>query len=146
MDGSKGLGTNIREKVEEVDFEEKGPLAHETAELEWHISDDHQQNLSFSDVRPANITVRNLEVEVDITTSFMDTLKARLTKPKAGDVEIGVAGGAGRKRILKGVSGDFPAGSLTAIIGGSGSGKVRLHPIYTTPKGSDLAFNFYPPA
>ena len=106
---------------------EKGSF-HESTETEWRISDDHQQALSFSDVRPADIVVQSLGVEVDIVASFVDTLKAKLTKFKVGDVEGGDVVGGTRKKILKDFSGVFPAGTLTAIIGGSGSGKVRLHP------------------
>jgi ABC-type glutathione transport system ATPase component len=113
--------------IEEVDAKEKSQLSQETEEVEWHISDDHQQNFSFSDVRPADISVRGLEVEVDVATSFGDTFKARFAKPRVDDVEGGAVGGVRRKKILKGVSTDFPAGSLTAIIGGSGSGKVCFH-------------------
>ena len=111
----------------EVDMRQKGSLFHETTETEWRISDNYKRTLSFSDVRPADITVRNLGVEVDIVTSVVDTIKAKFTKSKVGDMEGDVVGGT-RRKILKDVSGNFPAGTLTAIIGGSGSGKVRLHP------------------
>ena len=40
--------------------------------------------------------------------------------------QLALPGGT-RREILKDVSGVFPAGTLTAIIGASGSGKVRLH-------------------
>ena len=116
----------VRARIE-VDVKEKGSF-HESTETEWHISDDHQQALSFSDVRPADIVVQSLGVEVDIVASFVDTLKAKLTKFKVGDVEGGDVVGGTRRKILKDFSGVFPAGTLTAIIGGSGSGKVRLHP------------------
>ena len=108
----------------EAGAKEKGSLFHEVTEVEW---DNHQQTLSFSNVHPADITVRNLEVEVDVVPSFVDTLKAKFTKSKVGDVE-GDAVGRVRRKILKGVSGNFPAGTLTAIMGGSGSGKVHLRP------------------
>lgn len=116
-------------------MKEEGSLSHETAEAEWHVSDNHRQTLSFSDVHPANITVRNLEVEVEVAAPFVDTLKAKFARSKVGDVEGAAVGGIQRKKILKGVSGNFPAGTLTAIIGGSGSGKVcfRLH-IHCTQK------------
>ena len=113
----------------EVDAKENGSL-HESTETAWHVSDDHKQALSFSDVHPADITVRNLGVEVDIVTSVVDALKAKFTKSKVGDVEGDVVGGT-RRKILKDVSGVFPAGTLTAIIGASGSGKVRPSPSYT---------------
>lgn len=123
---SDTAGTNAGERIEEVDLKEKKvSSSHETAEAEWHILDSHQQNFSFSDVRPANITVRNLEVEVEAAAPFADTLKTKFTKPKAADVEGGTVGSIRRKKILKDFSADSPAGTLTAIIGGSGSGKVR---------------------
>ena len=125
MAASDAVGTNDWERIEEVGLKGESLSPHES---EWHVLDNHQQNLSFSDVRPANIAVRHLEVEVEVASSFADALKARFTKSKAGDVEGGAVGGTQRKMILKDVSADFPAGTLTAIIGGSGSGKVRLHP------------------
>ena len=127
MATSNTVETSNQERIEEVDVKEEGTLFHETVEAEWHVSDDHRQTLSFSDVHPTNITVRNLEVEVDVAAPFVDTLKAKFTRSKVGDVEGGAAGGVRRKNILKDVSADFPAGTLTAIIGGSGSGKVCLH-------------------
>ena len=125
MTASDATQTNAQERIEEADLKGEGSSPPET---EWHVLDNHQQNLSFSDVHPADIAVRNLQVEVEVASSFTDTLKVRFTKSKAGDVEGGAVGGAQRKKILKDVSADFPAGTLTAIIGGSGSGKVRLHP------------------
>jgi len=110
----------------EVDLEGNGSLSCETAEVGYHISDNHQQNLSFSDVHPVDVTVRNLEVEVDVAAPFADALRAKFTRFKVGDVESGAVGGVQRKKILKDVSANFPAGTLTAIVGGSGSGKVRL--------------------
>jgi len=119
-------GTTVGERIEKVDLREEGSFSHEVAGMEWHILDDHQQNLSFSDVHPVDIAVRNLGVEVDVATPFADALKAKFTRLKVGDVEGGEKGGVQRKKILKDVSADFPAGTLTAIIGGSGSGKVRV--------------------
>lgn len=98
-----------------------------TTEVEWPAPDNHQQNLSFSDVRPADITVRNLEVGLGVATSLVDTLKAKFTTP--GVDVVGSVVGRARKKILKDVSVDFPAGTLTAIIGGSGSGKVCSLPL-----------------
>lgn len=45
-------------------------------------------------------------------------------KSGVGDVECDTVGRVRRKKILGGVSADFLAGTLTAVIGGSGSGKV----------------------
>ena len=121
------FGTDVPERAEEVDLEENGSLSHETVGVEWHILDDHQQNLSFSNVHPVDITVRSVEVEVDVAAPFVDALKAKFTRSRVGDVEGRAVSGVRRKKILKDVSVDFPAGTLTAIIGGSGSGKVRVH-------------------
>ena len=118
-----------REGVEEANIVERSSLFHEAVEVQWRIRvmDNHRQNLSFSDVHPVDITVQNLDVDVDLATTFGDALKVKLKKPKVGDVEGDVVR---RKKILKDVSANFPAGSLTAIIGGSGSGKVCLTPTY----------------
>ena len=121
------MGAIVQERIKEVDLKEKGLLSYEIVEVEQHALDDHQQNLSFSDVHPVDITVRNLEVEVNVIAPFVDTLKAKFTKSKVRDVEGGAIGGVRRKKILKDVSADFPPGTLTAIIGGSGSGKVCVH-------------------
>ena len=135
----------VQERIEEVDVKKEGPISHEATEMEWHISDNHLQALSFSDVHPADITVRNLEVEVGVAASFADTLAAKLTKSKVGDVEGDAVGGIRRKKILKDVSANFPPGTLTAIIGGSGSGKVYLCPqaSYATLNGSDLMLHSF---
>ena len=121
--------------IKEVDVKEVATPFQEEVVEEWHIPDNHEQNLSFSDVRPADITVRNLEVEVNVASSFVDTLKAKFFNPQDGDLEDDVAGRIRRKKILKDVSADFPAGTITAIIGGSGSGKVTLYlRISSSPK------------
>ena len=125
------VDTILEEEIKEIGVKEIGSSFHGTMEAGWHhVPDNHQQNLSFSDVRPANITVRNLEVEVDVAIPFVDSLKAKFSRSKVGDVEGSAAlGKIRRKKILKDVSADFPVGTLTAIIGGSGGGKVRpRHP------------------
>ena len=125
MAASDTVDPILQEKIEEEDVKEAGSSSLEATE--WHTLDNHRQTLSFSDVHPVDIAVRNLQVEASVATSFFDTLKTKCTKPKVGDVEGGTVR---RKRILNDVSADFPAGTLTAIIGGSGSGKVHLHALH----------------
>jgi ABC-type multidrug transport system fused ATPase/permease subunit len=127
------LDTVLEEEIEKVDMKSKSSSFHKTKEAGRCISDNHQQNLSFSNVRPAEISVRNLGVEVDTVASFVDTLKAKFTKGRVDDVESGGVGRVRRKKILKHVSAEFPAGTLTAIIGASGSGKVGLR-LITIPR------------
>ena len=117
----------MHEEKSEVDVKAESLSSLATAGAEWHVPDNHQQTLSFSDVRPATITARNLNVQVDVATSFADKFKDKFTKTKVKDMERSAASGIGRKDILKDVSADFPAGTLTAIIGGSGSGEARPH-------------------
>ena len=76
-------------------------------------------DLSFRAVEPVNICVRALGVSINVSRSRPKGLK-------------GLMGGGGSaqekvyKHILQDVSADMPSGSLTAIIGGSGSGKTSL--------------------
>lgn len=80
--------------------------------------DEHQAALSFSRVVPVDIHVHDLEVAV--RTQAERRLPWQ-SKTPSHDMETGTAG---QKTIITGISAHFPSGSLTAIIGGSGSGKV----------------------
>lgn len=94
---------------------------------EWHLKDTHEQSMSFSAVLPVDVHVRGLEVEVEMALPIMDGMKDFFNKSKTpGDVEGAANGSDRRKKILNSISADFPRGTLSAIIGGSGSGKVRL--------------------
>lgn len=115
----------VLEGCTEVDTKGKDISIHTTARVELDILDNHQQKLSFSDVSSADVTIRNLGVEADVATSFADGLKAKFAKPKGDNVENGMVGKV-RKKLLRHISADFPAGTLSAIMGGSGSGKVRF--------------------
>lgn len=73
---------------------------------------DEEQHISFRAVERVDVSVRNLAINV--SPHSINLPWAKKTE-KAAEI-----------RILDDVSGDFPAGELTAIIGGSGSGKVCI--------------------
>lgn len=81
----------------------------------WDIKDTHQEKISFTDVVPVDIQMRQVSVDVGISKGF-----TKIFSRKSSDLEA-----THTKRILNGVSAEFPQGSLVAIMGGSGSGKVR---------------------
>jgi ABC-type multidrug transport system fused ATPase/permease subunit len=97
----------------------------EDPEIIHGIQDLHEQNMSFSAVQPVDVEVRNLQVQVDVSSPMLQTVKSWFNRPRVGDVEGQTNISANRKTILASVSSDFPAGTLSAIIGGSGSGKVN---------------------
>lgn len=73
-------------------------------------------DISLGAVRPIDVRVRDLKVEVDAGPSPW----ARIFNQKANTSENR------RKIILHGVNADMPHGTLTAIIGASGSGKTSM--------------------
>lgn len=99
----------------------------------WRYVDDHQATMSFSQVVPVNVTVRDLEVRIKAPKSLGSSVKEGLhiggkEKEMLTNAEEGKGpeDGLGGKTIIRGISADFPTGTLSAIIGGSGSGKVRF--------------------
>ncbi|KIY47464.1 P-loop containing nucleoside triphosphate hydrolase protein [Fistulina hepatica ATCC 64428] len=116
---------------------------------EWTLKDRHEENISFTAVKPVDIHVRHLSVDVSIRRSFAARLKRRYgvkvdveahgaaaQAQNADGQTHGIHGddrevddpqtNAWTKRILDDISADFPRCSLSAIIGGSGSGKTTL--------------------
>jgi ABC-type multidrug transport system ATPase subunit len=86
-----------------------------------HLATAPSNQISLSDVDPVTIEVRNLSVTIDISPSTFSIEKYLSRKqPQDGITQ------AQTKEILHSVSGSMPAGSLTAIIGGSGSGKTTM--------------------
>ena len=76
--------------------------------------------ISFSAVRPVNISVRDLCVSIDTSLSKL----ARLASFGRKRAEHGSA--KSTKTILQDVTGEMRNGTLTAIIGSSGSGKTSM--------------------
>lgn len=77
--------------------------------------DDVVQDLSFRSVDAVNILIQTLSLDVDVSSHGFSALR----KKKGKEAE-------GRKCILHEIEALMPSGSLTAILGGSGSGKTSL--------------------
>ena len=76
-------------------------------------------DLSFRAVDPVDVHVKDLNVDIDVSPSGLSALIASFGRKKSTrEPEI--------KAILKGVNAYMPSGSLTAIIGSSGSGKTSV--------------------
>ncbi|KAL2063924.1 hypothetical protein VTL71DRAFT_4418 [Oculimacula yallundae] len=81
----------------------------------------HSNQISLRDVEPVDLEVRDLKVTVDLSPSAfsIERYLPRTRKQDGGEAPTS-------KQILHSVSASMPAGSLTAIIGGSGSGKTTM--------------------
>ena len=75
-------------------------------------------DISFRAVDPVDVVVDRLSLDIDVTPSGLSTFVTAfiLKKASSGD----------HKAILKNVDAYMPSGSLTAIIGSSGSGKTSV--------------------
>ena len=76
-------------------------------------------DLSFRPVDPVNVHIKDLNVDIDVSPSGFSALTTTFGRKK-GTREADI------KAILKGVNAHMPSGSLTAIIGSSGSGKTSV--------------------
>ncbi|EGD84678.1 hypothetical protein H112_08392 [Trichophyton rubrum D6] len=91
----------------------------ENAEDVTQLSD--RSHLSLRAVRPVDVEVNDLALHVDTTPSIFQSPAAAIwsrISPSKGRTAF--------KTILDGVTASMPHGTLTAIIGGSGSGKTSL--------------------
>ncbi|KAH8593945.1 ABC transporter-like protein [Bisporella sp. PMI_857] len=78
-------------------------------------------HISLSEVEPVDVQIRNLAVSVDVSPSLF-SISGLLPRAKSQDGELATE----QKRILHSASASMPAGTLTAILGGSGSGKTTM--------------------
>ncbi|KAG4441901.1 hypothetical protein IFR05_002585 [Cadophora sp. M221] len=87
----------------------------------FHPATVHSNHISLRDVEPVEILVRALAVTVNLSPSAfsMDRYLPRKRTQNGSEAPRS-------KQILHSVSASLPAGSLTAIIGGSGSGKTTM--------------------
>ena len=81
-------------------------------------SDETVNDLSLRNVEPVDICVKGLGVSIDVSPSGFTAIRARLANYHRQNQVL--------KRILQDVDANMPNGSLTAIIGGSGSGKTSM--------------------
>ncbi|ESZ90351.1 ABC transporter [Sclerotinia borealis F-4128] len=93
---------------------------HDTTDLQA-ITTTQSNTFSLSAVEPVDVQIRNLSVSVDISPSAFSI--ERLIPRKRAQDEVATPT---TKRILHSVSASMPVGTLTAIIGGSGSGKTTM--------------------
>ncbi|EEH43518.2 uncharacterized protein PADG_08138 [Paracoccidioides brasiliensis Pb18] len=80
----------------------------------------NQVHLSLRAVQPVNVSVRDLVVHIDTTPPLFQSSPRLLWDRIRRKTDFPM------KTVLHGISADMPQGSLTAIIGGSGSGKTSL--------------------
>jgi len=79
---------------------------------------DHR-DISLQELTPVDVTV-----SVDRPVARSASLLSYLTRKRSHDVEAGTPNRA--RNILQHVSAEIPSGTLTPILGGSGSGKTAL--------------------
>lgn len=84
------------------------------------LSNPHTNHLSLSEVNPVYVRIRDLAVTVDTSPVFSVAKLLRRKRRQDGDPI------PEPKRIMHSASASMPPGTLTAIIGGSGSGKTSL--------------------
>ena len=133
MEDDIELGLPTADKADDIgpsllQVDSKAP-ASKTATAQDHESHNHLQTLSsthtnrisLSDVDPVDVQVRGLAVKADISPSAF-SLSNFLPRKRSQDGTPS----SSAKQILHSVSASMPAGTLTAIIGGSGSGKTTM--------------------
>ncbi|KAJ5240156.1 ABC-2 type transporter [Penicillium chermesinum] len=96
-------------------------LAVQKAEPALNSIPESVYNLSLRDVNPVDVRVNELSLEIDTSPPIWETSPKQIWARFRGKKILGSS-----KEILDRVSADMPKGSLTAIIGSSGSGKTSL--------------------
>lgn len=101
------------------DLESGGDAAVSSHQVTSQGVEEAVNDLSFRAVDPVNVHVRDLNVDIDVSPSGLSAFTASFTRKKSTqETEV--------KAILRKVNAYMPAGSLTAIIGSSGSGKTSV--------------------
>ncbi len=87
-----------------------------------HDDEGDSTGLSLRAVDAVDVRIQNLSIEIDTSPSRFSTLKTSIMRKKASPADQ-----SGQyKKIIDDVSAHMPSGTLTAIIGGSGSGKTLM--------------------
>ena len=86
-------------------------------------------NLSFRVVKPATVVVQNLNIHTRSARSLLESAKALFRK--GGDTSTQHM--SRQKTIFNGLTARMPPGSLTAVMGASGSGTTSLYLPFCTP-------------
>ncbi len=94
-------------------------------------------DLSFRLVEPTALLVEDFNLHIDVAPSTWNAVKARFAKEKNADLRQEPQ----RKTILSGISAYMPSGTLTAILGASGSGKTSLRLCF---RAVVSALNYFP--
>ncbi len=101
------------------DLESGGDAAVNSHQATSQDDETAVNDLSFRAVDPVNVHVKDLNVDIDVSPSGLSAFTASFTRKKSTQQpEV--------KTILRKVNAYMPAGSLTAIIGSSGSGKTSV--------------------
>lgn len=101
------------------DLESSGDAAFTSHHTTSQDVEETGNDLSFRAVDPVNVHVKDLNVDIDVSPSGLSAFTASLRRNKSTrEPEV--------KAILRGVNAYMPSGSLTAIIGSSGSGKTSV--------------------
>ena len=87
-------------------------------------------NLAFRVVTPATITVENLTLHIDPALDPLQTAVAAFRRNGIRNMHQT----AHRKTILSRITARMPSGTLTAVMGASGSGKTFFCPRLRTPR------------
>lgn len=87
------------------------------ADQNLQVDEAEMTPLSLRAVDPVDVRVQNLSLHIDISSSRFSLMR-RMSSPATQENQY--------KSIVDGVSAHMPSGTLTAIIGGSGSGKTSI--------------------